>query len=184
MNTHKVQLTVCGADGHVPQVENAIKFIKEQLRCIQCHMPFKGLPLTITIEMASRATTLINLFNCKGNVHPVLSAREIVIGRQFVTPICHFGDLVMAYNTKALNDTGTQQAVYLLYIRQNDAGTAHFVYNMTMKQVVLSPKVILKKMDQVFIDLIDKIGEEEKQPVGVEFQALSGQTINDIDDPV
>ena len=29
MNTHKVQLTVSGADGHVPQAENAIKFIKE-----------------------------------------------------------------------------------------------------------------------------------------------------------
>ena len=35
-------------------------------------------------------------------------------------------------------------------------------------------------MDQVFINLIDKIGKEEKQPVGVEFQSLSGQTIDDI----
>ena len=80
MNTHKVQLTVCGADGHVPQAENAIKFIKERVRCIHCNMPFKRLPHAITIEMASRATTLINSFNCKGNVHPVLSAREIVTG--------------------------------------------------------------------------------------------------------
>ena len=116
MNTHKVQLTVCGADGHVPQAENAIKFIKEQVRCIQCNMPFTRLPRAITIEMTSRATTLINSFNRKGNVHPVLSAREIVTGRRFITPICHFGDLVMAYNTKASNDTGTQRAVYSLYI--------------------------------------------------------------------
>ena len=35
-------------------------------------------------------------------------------------------------------------------------------------------------MDQVFTNLIDRIGEEEKQPVGVEFQSLSGQTIDDI----
>ena len=76
----------------------------------------------------------------------------------------------MMYNTKALNDTGTQRAVYLLYIRPNDAGTAHYVYNMATKQVISSPKVIIKKMDQVFIDLIDKIGEEEKQLVGLEFQ--------------
>ena len=69
MNTHKVQLTVCGADRHVPQAENAIKFIKEQVRCIQCNMSFKRLPCAITIEMASRATTLINSFNRKGNVH-------------------------------------------------------------------------------------------------------------------
>ena len=40
MNTHKVQLTVCGADGHVPQAENAIKFIKERVRCMQCHNAF------------------------------------------------------------------------------------------------------------------------------------------------
>ena len=133
-------------------------------------MPFKRLPRAITIEMASRATTLINSFNCKGNVHPVLSAREIVTGQRFITPICYFGNLVMAYNTKASNDTGTQRAVYLLYIRPNDAGTAHYVYNMTTKRVISSPKVIIKKMAQVFIDLIDKNSEEEKQPVGVEFQ--------------
>ena len=75
MNTHKVQLTVCGADGHVPQVESAIKFIKECVQCIQCNIPFKWLPRAITIEMASRATTLINLFNCKGNVHPSISSK-------------------------------------------------------------------------------------------------------------
>ena len=136
MNTHQVQLTVCGADGHVPLAENAIKFIKERVRCMQCNMPFKRLPRAITIEMASRATTLINSFNRKGNVHPVLSPREIVTGRRFITPICHFGDLVMAYNTKASNDTGTQRAVYSLYIRPNDAGTAHYVYNMTTKRVI------------------------------------------------
>ena len=182
MNTHKVQLTVCGADGRIPQAENAIKFIKERVRCIQCNMPFKRLPCAITIEMALRATTLINSFNCKGNVHPVLSAREIVTEGRFVTPIGHFGDIVMAYNTKASNDTGTQRAVYSLYIRPNGAGTAHYVYNMTTKQVISSPKIIMKEMDQAFVDLIDKIGKEEKQPVGVEFQSLSGQTIEDIYD--
>ena len=41
----------------------------------------------------------------------------------------------------------------------------------------------MKEMDQAFVDLIDKIGEEEKQPVGVEFQSLSGQTIDSIYDP-
>ena len=75
----------------------------------------------------------------------------------------------MVYNTKASNDTITQQAVWSLYIRPNDAGTAHYVYNMTTKQAILLPKVILKQMDQVFINLIDRIGEEEKQPVGVDF---------------
>ena len=111
MNTHQVQVTVCGADGHVPQAKNAIKFIKKQVRCIQCHTPFKRLPRSITIEMASRATTLINSFHCKRSIHPVLSARELVTGRWFITPIYHFGDLVMAYNTKASNDTGTQRAM-------------------------------------------------------------------------
>ena len=30
MNTHQVQVTMCGTDGHVPQAENAIKFIKNK----------------------------------------------------------------------------------------------------------------------------------------------------------
>ena len=111
MNTHQVQITVCGAEGCVPQSENTIKFIKEQVQCIQCHMLFKRLPHLVTIEMMLRAVTLINLFHCKGNVHSVLSAREIVERRCFITPMCHFGNLVMAYNTKTSNDTGTERAV-------------------------------------------------------------------------
>ena len=54
---------------------------------------------------------------------------------------------------------------------------------MTTKRVISSPKVIIKEIDQAFIDLINKIGEEEKQPVRVEFQSLSGQTIDNIYDP-
>ena len=157
INEHKVQLTLCGAKGHVPRVENAIKLIKERVRCLRHHMPFDALPINVTIEMVARAVLLINSFNRKAGVHKVLSPREIVEGRQFTPPFCHFGDLVMAYNTQASNDTEVERAFYALYIKPNEGGTAHYVYNMKTKQIVSSPKVIVKTMTDQFVDIVNKI---------------------------
>ena len=36
-----VDLTTCAADSHAPRAHNAIKFVKERLRAIQCELPFR-----------------------------------------------------------------------------------------------------------------------------------------------
>ena len=38
-----IVLTTCAADSHVPRAENAIRFVKERLRSIQCETPFKNI---------------------------------------------------------------------------------------------------------------------------------------------
>ena len=114
MNNLKVQLSVFGSDGHVPLIENAIKFIKERNRCIQRNIPFHTLPKSITFEMVSISVPLINPFNRENGVNTILSAQEIVERRTFVIPLCHFGDLVQTYNTKASNDTFVEREIFCL----------------------------------------------------------------------
>ena len=36
-----INLTTCVSDSHVPRAENAIRFVKERRRSIQCETPFK-----------------------------------------------------------------------------------------------------------------------------------------------
>ena len=39
-----VTLTACDADSHVPRAENAIKFVKERVQCIQSELGFTKYP--------------------------------------------------------------------------------------------------------------------------------------------
>ena len=60
-----INLDTCAADSHVPRAENAIRFVKERLRSIQCKTSFNKYPKRLTIEMTKRATILINSFRRK-----------------------------------------------------------------------------------------------------------------------
>ena len=80
-----IVLTTCDSDSHVPRVENAIKFVKERVRCVQSELPFRKLPRRFTIELVKRIVVLINSFARKSGVHSVMSPRQIMFGRKFIT---------------------------------------------------------------------------------------------------
>ena len=73
-----VILTTCDIKSHIPRAENAIKFVKECVRCIQSEIPYKRLPRRLTIEMVRRVVVLINSFHRKSCVHPVMSPQQLL----------------------------------------------------------------------------------------------------------
>ena len=83
-----ITLTTCDADSHVPRAENAIKFMKERVRCIQSELGFNKYPSRLTIEMITRTVTLINSFARRTLAHKTMSPRRIMYGRVFKTPLC------------------------------------------------------------------------------------------------
>ena len=80
-----VDLTTCAADSHVPRAENAIRFVKERLRAIQCEIQFRKYLKRLTIEMVKWVTVFINSLRRKSGVHPVMSPRQILFGKKFKT---------------------------------------------------------------------------------------------------
>ena len=78
----QVDLTTCTGDPHVPRAENAIRFAKERVRCIQSESPFKRYPKRLTIEMIKRVTVLIDSFNRKSGVHSVMSSQYNIIWKE------------------------------------------------------------------------------------------------------
>ena len=93
-----IDLTSCTTDSHVPRAENAIRFVKERLRSIQCETPFTKYPKRLIIEITKRATVLINSFRRKSGVYFVLSPREISFEKKSKTPLCKMGEVVLAYD--------------------------------------------------------------------------------------
>ena len=101
-----ITLTTCDADSCVHIAENAIKFVKERVRCIQSELGFSKYPRRLTIEMITRTVTLINSFARRTLAHKTMSPQRIMYGRGFKTPMCKFSELVMAYKPKSSTDTG------------------------------------------------------------------------------
>ena len=117
----------------MPQAKNAIKFVKERLRSIQCEIPFKKYPRRLTIEMLKRVTVFINLFRRKAGVHLVMSLRQMLFCKKFKTPLYKIGELVMVYNVTASNKTTHPRAFFVLYIKPIDNGTGHIVFKLSTK---------------------------------------------------
>ena len=68
-----ITLTTCDADSHIPRAENAIKFVKERVRCIQSELGFSKFPRQLTIKMITRTVSLINSFARKTLTHKTMS---------------------------------------------------------------------------------------------------------------
>ena len=136
-----ITLTICGADSHVPRVENAIKFMKEQVRCIQNKMGFSKFPRRLTIEMITRTVCLINSFARKTLAHKTMLPRHIMYSRGFKPPLCKFGKLVVAYKPKSSNDTTVPRAFYALLLTNEinwvriltDRSGVHFILDVYNK---------------------------------------------------
>lgn len=176
-----IVLDTCDTNSHVPRAENAIKFVKEQVRCARSEMPFKKFPKRVTIKLVKRMVVLINSFARKTGVHPVLSPQQIVLGRHFQLPLCKYGELVLAYDTESSNDTNVSRAFFALYVKPNDNGTGHKVFKLQTKKVVSTPKCVLKPMTQDIINVVNKMGEEEGVMDGIQFLDVHGKaTILDL----
>ena len=107
----QINLDTCAADSHVPRAESAIRFVKERLRSIQCETPLSRYPKRLTIKMTRRVTIFINSFRKKSGVYPMMSPRQLLLGKKFKTPLYKMGELVLAYNVTLNNKTSKPRAI-------------------------------------------------------------------------
>ena len=95
--------------------------------------------------------------------------------------MCKIGELVLAYDTLASNDTRRPRAFYALYVEPNENGTGHRVIKLQTKRLVTTPKCIAEPMTQDIIDIVNKIGEREGAPDGIQFVNVDGKvTLEDL----
>ena len=176
-----LDLITCAADSHVPHAKNAIRFVKERLRSIQCETPFTKFPRRLTVEMLKRITVLINLFRSKSGVYPVMSRRQILFGKKFKTLLCKIGELVMAYDVTSSHKIPDARAFFALYIGRNDSGTCHIVFKLGIKQLVTTPKCKPKPMAEDVVIVVNKMGKQERIPDRIQFHNIHHEsTLSDL----
>ena len=95
-------------------------------------------------------------------------------GRGFKTPLCKFGELVMAYEPKSSNETSVPRAFYALYLYPNENGSGHVVFSLKLKTRRSTQKCVLQPMTQDIIDLVNNMGTEEKVKDGIQFSNVDG----------
>eukprot|EP00804_Cyclotella_cryptica_P010069 CCRYP_018044-RA/>CCRYP_018044-RA protein AED:0.31 eAED:-0.77 QI:0/-1/0/1/-1/0/1/0/270 len=71
-------INTTAANEHVPEIERAIRLIKERARGIENTLPFTGLPKLMTIELIHFIVLWLNNFPVKSGVSTKYSPRELI----------------------------------------------------------------------------------------------------------
>ena len=126
---------------------------------------------------------MINSIRRKGEVHPVMSSRQIIVGRRMKLPPYPPGSCVYAIPGRTTNSVDNLRSFASLYLRPNDEGGGHFVYNInTMQRCSVARVVGYNKkpipMDDNVIATINKQAKEEDE--GIQFSNINLMTtVND-----
>ncbi|OEU05712.1 hypothetical protein FRACYDRAFT_258571 [Fragilariopsis cylindrus CCMP1102] len=175
---YNITLSTCDADRHVETVERQIRFLKERIRAVRMMMPYKKLPKRFTVEMVLRVTMLINSLPKQNGIHSILSPREIVTGKKFRCPTVKVGQYVQGH-TGGTNSTDEERSIDALYIGRADNGSGHVVFKLSTKQPVSVNRVTIIPTTEALINTVNEIGEQERQPEGIEFADINGRVTLD-----
>jgi hypothetical protein len=105
-------------------------------------MPFTKVPKRLLMEVVYTVVQLMNATNRKGGVHPTMSPRQIVTGKKLLIPPFMPGAYVYRVPGGSSNSVEKSRTFDALYLRPNDGGDGHFVYNISTKQRNSVPRVI------------------------------------------
>ena len=120
LNEQGITLSCCDTNSHMLFIERTIRFVKKRVRCVQSMLPkrIKRVPARLMRELVISTVKMINFIRGKGGVHPIMSPRLIVTSYIYG---------VKDGTTNSINNMRTFPA---LYLRPNDEGGKHFVYNI------------------------------------------------------
>ena len=88
-----------------------------------------------------------------------MSPRQILFVKKFKTPLCKIDEVVMAYDVTSSNKTTYSRALFALYIRPNDSGTGHIVFQLSTKRLVTTPKCKPKPMAEDIVKVVNEMGK-------------------------
>jgi hypothetical protein len=74
-----------------------------------------------------------------------------------------------------LNDTDQERSIGALYIGRADNGSGHVVFKLNTKQPVSVNCVTIIPTSEANMKTVNDIGEQERQPEGIEFLDLNGR---------
>ena len=148
LNEQGITLYCCDTNSHVPFIEQAIRFVKERVRFVRLMFPkkIKRIPARLMRELVASTVKMMNSIKRKRGVHPVMPPRLIVTSRKMVLPSYPLGSYVYGVKGGTTNFVDNMRMFPALYLRPNDEGGGHFVYNIhTMQRCSACRFISIKK---------------------------------------
>lgn len=106
-NSMGIEINTAGKGAHVPDIERAIRVVKERVRAQSSVLPYK-LTSTILVHLVYHSVSTINLFPRAGGADKLRSPKEIVTGLKpdykFYSKIL-FGEYAQIYNEEEITNT-------------------------------------------------------------------------------
>ena len=77
-----VNLNVCSADEHVPEIERFMSTLKECVWALHASLPFKTVLKQVVMALVRHASEWLNVFCLKNSASKVVSPRALMAGRK------------------------------------------------------------------------------------------------------
>ena len=81
MMGNNIEVNIASTQERVPEIERAIRTIKERYRALYHRVPYKSMPKIMIKAAAREAVKWLNMFLPKGRVSHIYSPRAIVLGK-------------------------------------------------------------------------------------------------------
>ena len=162
-------LNASTADEHAPEIERAIRVIKERARSHLVMMPFSHYPKLLKRHLIHHLVTLVNLTVHPNSVSPYLSPATIVTGHVFDAQLhCRvkFGSYCQALDEPSpLNSVVKPRTLDTLALRPtgNRQGGFYFLH-LTTWSIIERRKWTVIPMPEHIISLVNQRAIKESQP--------------------
>jgi hypothetical protein len=162
-----VRFTICAAEDHVPEIERAIRTVKENIRTTIHGMPYSSLPRVLVKELATAAIRNLNMFPHPDGVSATLSPATIVTGQpkiDYQTMRLEFGTYVQVYDGTS-NDTKSRTlGAIATNPTGNSSGDYYFMSLATGHRIQRRSWTVLPISDNV-ISRVEGIAFNEEMPL-------------------
>jgi hypothetical protein len=162
-----IHFSIYSADDHVPEIERAIRTVKESIRTIIHGMPYSRLPRVLVKELTTSAVRTINMLPHPDGVSTTMSPATIVSGEHkpdYNQMPLEFGTYVQVYDGTS-NDTKSRTlGAIATNPTGNTSGDYYFMSLATGSRIHRRSWTILPISDTV-ISCVEAIALNEAMPL-------------------
>ena len=178
-----IELNCASAQEHVPDVERAIRTIKERYRSMFNRLPYKAIPKTMIQIGATECARWLNMFPPKHGVSEYYSPRVIMLGKQIdYNKHCKysFGTYVQAQTEHNPTNTTNPRTIGCIFLRTLDNMQAGFqLLNLNTGKIITRRKVFEIPITQTIIERVEQLAEMDGITPDLTFKNRKGEFITD-----
>ena len=184
---NSINMVYVPAQQHVPEVERAIRVIKERFRAAYHSLPYKMIPKLMVKALVGRLVKWLNMFPPQGGISAHYSPRAIVTGLplDYNNHCKHsFGSYVQAGNENDPTNTPAPRTLDCIYLDSidGDAGGFKCLHLATKKEVIRRDLTEIP-IPQVVIKRVESLARRDGMPSKLEFLTRKkGKFVLDDDD--